>query len=201
MNPAPLAAPCRRALRRPPRRGRDRRYALVAGANDGGPERPRLQIRRGRRRALRARAGGAGRRDLDDAILLKQPGLRELEAALGLSHGSQANRARARAGRAHRARRLLLRPRRREGAAARRGPLLVSRLRDRLDEVPADVRIAVLDACASGAITRLKGGQLRLPFLVDASSAMRGHAFLTSSAETRRPRSRTASAPPTSPTT
>jgi hypothetical protein len=56
-------------------------------------------------------------------------------------------------------------------------------LRDRLDEVPADVRIAVLDACASGAITRLKGGQLRQPFLVDESADMRGHAFLTSSTE------------------
>ena len=56
-------------------------------------------------------------------------------------------------------------------------------LRDRLDQVPADVRIAVLDACASGAITRLKGGQLRQPFLVDESADMRGHAFLTSSTE------------------
>ena len=45
------------------------------------------------------------------------------------------------------------------------------------------MRIAVLDACASGAITRLKGGQLRQPFLVDESADMRGHAFLTSSTE------------------
>src|SRR5262249_2301232 len=43
---------------------------------------------------------------------------------------------------------------------------------------------AVLDACASGAFTRLKGGVARPPFRVDASSAMRGHAFLTSSADT-----------------
>jgi hypothetical protein len=43
------------------------------------------------------------------------------------------------------------------------------------------VRITVLDACASGVITRLKGGDRRQPFLVDASSDMRGYAFLTSS--------------------
>jgi hypothetical protein len=55
-------------------------------------------------------------------------------------------------------------------------------LRDKLEEIPADVKIAVLDACASGAITRLKGGQLRPPFLVDASATPHGHAFLTSSA-------------------
>src|SRR5207344_1520004 len=57
-------------------------------------------------------------------------------------------------------------------------------LRDRLDAIPADVTIAVLDACASGAFTRLKGGKIRPPFLVDESAEMRGHAFLTSSAET-----------------
>ena len=57
-------------------------------------------------------------------------------------------------------------------------------LRDRLDQIPADVRIAVLDACSSGAFTRAKGGRARPPFLVDESSDMRGHAFLTSSAET-----------------
>src|SRR6185295_2105265 len=57
-------------------------------------------------------------------------------------------------------------------------------LRDRLDLIPADVRIAVLDACSSGAFTRVKGGKARPPFLVDESADMRGHAFLTSSSET-----------------
>ena len=57
-------------------------------------------------------------------------------------------------------------------------------LRDRLDLIPADVRIAVLDACASGAFTRIKGGRARPAFLVDQSANMRGHAFLTSSAAT-----------------
>jgi hypothetical protein len=55
------------------------------------------------------------------------------------------------------------------------------KLRQMLDEVPADVRITVLDACASGAITRIKGGQRRQAFLVDDSSDMKGYAFLTSS--------------------
>lgn len=54
-------------------------------------------------------------------------------------------------------------------------------LKKLLDSVAADVRIAVLDACGSGAMTRLKGGSTRHPFVVDASSSMRGHAFLTSS--------------------
>jgi hypothetical protein len=57
-------------------------------------------------------------------------------------------------------------------------------LRTRLDQIPADVRIAVLDACASGAFTRIKSGKTRPAFLIDESADMRGHAFLTSSAAT-----------------
>lgn len=45
------------------------------------------------------------------------------------------------------------------------------------------MHISVLDACASGAITRIKGGSREKAFLVDESSQMRGHAFLTSSYE------------------
>ena len=57
-------------------------------------------------------------------------------------------------------------------------------IRDELDSSGADVVIAVLDSCSSGAFTRIKGGQRRSPFLIDESSAMEGHAFLTSSSET-----------------
>ena len=44
----------------------------------------------------------------------------------------------------------------------------------------------ILDSCASGAFTRRKGGVKRAPFLMDASTDMRGHAFLTSSAADER---------------
>lgn len=54
-------------------------------------------------------------------------------------------------------------------------------LHAQLDNVPADVRIAILDSCASGAFTRTKGGTKRAPFLVDAGSNLSGHAYLTSS--------------------
>jgi len=54
-------------------------------------------------------------------------------------------------------------------------------LKDQLTSIKADVNIAILDSCSSGAFTRLKGGQRRSPFLIDNSSEMKGHAFLTSS--------------------
>ena len=53
-------------------------------------------------------------------------------------------------------------------------------LRDNLTSLPADVRVAIIDACASGAFTAAKGGKHVTPFLVDEANAMRGHAFLTS---------------------
>lgn len=56
-------------------------------------------------------------------------------------------------------------------------------LRDGLQGVPADVRIAILDSCSSGAFARTKGGVQRAPFLDQDASQMKGHAFLTSSSE------------------
>jgi hypothetical protein len=57
-------------------------------------------------------------------------------------------------------------------------------LRAALTELPADVRVAVIDACAAGALTRAKGGAHVPGFLVDESSEMQGHAFLTAASET-----------------
>ncbi len=53
--------------------------------------------------------------------------------------------------------------------------------RDEIKNMDADVRIAILDSCASGAFTRLKGGKKKAPFLVDTAYDMKGYAFMTSS--------------------
>ncbi|MBN2433241.1 MAG: caspase family protein [Acidobacteria bacterium] len=57
-------------------------------------------------------------------------------------------------------------------------------LRENIDRLDADVKVAIIDACSSGAITRLKGGVRHPAFLSDAAADMRGYAFLTSSSET-----------------
>jgi hypothetical protein len=162
-----------------------RRYALVAGANQGGHDRPILRYAvsdAARFATVLQELGGVEERD---TILLDQPTVGALENALATL------RARTESDRRDPARA----PRRTEflfyysGHADEKGLLLgedrysYRSLRDQMDAVPADVRIAVLDACASGAITRLKGGRRRPPFLADESSDMRGHAFLTSSSE------------------
>ncbi len=55
--------------------------------------------------------------------------------------------------------------------------------RRRIDALNADVKIAVIDACGSGAITRAKGGVAVPAFMVDKSSDMKGYAFITSSTQ------------------
>lgn len=160
------------------------RYLLVVGANAGGADRGRLQyaVSDAERFArVMVELGGVPQAN---EVLLRQPRLAELIAALDQLHARVKDARRAKdAGRIE----VILYY---SGHADEQGILLGNdrysyrTLRDRLDEMPADVRIAVLDACASGAFTRLKGGRARPPFLVDESADMRGHAFLTSSAET-----------------
>jgi hypothetical protein len=159
------------------------RFALVAGANSGGARRPRLSYAVSdaeRFEGVLLELGGVA---ASNAILLRQPGVRDLEAALDSLRDRVEAARRAGAGSSGRTEVLVYY----SGHADETGLLLgeerysYRELRDRVDSIPADVRIAVLDACASGAITRLKGGQPRPAFLVDASSSMHGHAFLTSS--------------------
>jgi hypothetical protein len=160
------------------------RFLLVIGANAGGGDRAKLQyaISDAERFArVMIELGGV---PPANEVVLKQPRLTELVDALDALNTRVKDARRAKDG--GRIEVILYY----SGHADEHGLLLGGEryayrtLRDRLDAIPADVRIAVLDACASGAFTRLKGGRLRAPFLVDESADMRGHAFLTSSAAT-----------------
>ena len=42
-------------------------------------------------------------------------------------------------------------------------------LQERINAIPSDMRIVILDSCSSGAFTRIKGGVKTLPFLLDSS--------------------------------
>lgn len=158
-----------------------RRYALAVGSNDGGTGRVTLRYAvsdaEGFARVMRT-LGGV---DDSDLLVLKQPSLIELEDALEdvrhRVHGSLQENPGDRtqvvvyfSGHANEA-----------GLLLGREVFSYRSLRNWMDLIEADVRIAVLDACASGAITRIKGSRRRKAFLVDESSEMRGYAFLTSS--------------------
>jgi hypothetical protein len=165
------------------------RFTLVIGANEAGPDRPQLRyaVTDAERFArVFVELGGVAR---ENEIVLRQPKLRDLIAALDLLQARVARAMNARGGSAGGTGRteVLVYY---SGHADEQGLLLgddrysYRSLRARLDQIPADVRIAVLDACASGAFTRIKSGKTRPAFLVDRSADMRGHAFLTSSAAT-----------------
>lgn len=160
------------------------RFLLVIGANAGGSDRPKLQYALSDAERFARVMVDLGGVSTANQTVLKQPRLKELIDALdALSARVEAARRTPGGGRIE----VIVYY---SGHADEQGLLLGSdrysyrTLRDRLDLIAADVRIAVLDACASGAFTRIKGGKARPAFLVDQSNDMRGHAFLTSSAET-----------------
>ena len=153
-----------------------RRYVLAAGANSGGADRVQLRyaVSDAERFAnVMVRMGGV---DAADRTLLSEPDLTTFRDAMELLSREVA----AGSGRTE----VVIYY---SGHADERGLMLGSErlsyrdLRAMMDAINTDVRIAVLDACASGAITRIKGGQRKEAFLVDVSSDTRGYAFLTSS--------------------
>jgi Caspase domain len=162
------------------------RHALIVGANNGGADRPRLQYAVSDAERFARVMVDLGGVSPENEIVLRDPKVGELLDALRLLHERIDAERRAGDAPGGRTEAFLYY----SGHADEKGLLLgedrlsYRSLRDRLDEIPADVQIAVLDACASGAFTRLKGGHATRPFLVDDSAAMRGHAFLTSSSET-----------------
>ncbi|MCR5045936.1 MAG: caspase family protein, partial [Treponema sp.] len=56
-----------------------------------------------------------------------------------------------------------------------------SSLKAAISNVPSDVHVVILDSCFSGNFIRTKGGQKQKPFLIDDSSVVKGHAYLSSS--------------------
>ena len=156
-----------------------RRLVLAAGANNGGVDRELLRYAVSDAEQFVEVLQEMGGLDPADVLLLRDPDLAAFErglAALG-------RRVQAASRRGDRLEVLLYY----SGHADEEGLLLAGdhlgyqQLLDSLQTAEAAVRIAVLDACNSGTITRIKGGKSKPPFLVDESFDMRGYAFLTSS--------------------
>ena len=56
-------------------------------------------------------------------------------------------------------------------------------LKAAITQIPSDIHVVILDSCYSGNFIRTKGGQKKKPFLIDDSSLVKGHAYLSSSSE------------------
>ncbi len=163
--------------------GELRRFAVVVAHDDGGPGTDRLVYPlndAGKLVGVLTELGGFRG---EDVTLLASPTAAQVDAAL---RGVEARVAevQARGGQA-----VLLFY---YSGHARGGELLLgdtrlgmAGLRRALAASRAEVRLAFLDACESGAITRLKGGRRAPSFLVDLAPAnlSRGHVIITSSSE------------------
>lgn len=173
-------APARAEEGAPPRAasGSARRFALIASANDGGTDRPRLRFADSDAAATARVLQRLGGVRPEDVILLPSATRASLEAAFVRVATRIAESS----------------PHVRDelfvyysGHSDELGLLLAGErvpyaaMRGWIDATLAEVRIAVLDSCASGAVIRERGGVRRPPFLNDLSVHARGHAFLTAS--------------------
>jgi hypothetical protein len=156
-----------------------RRFALVASSNDGGPGRTRLRFANSDGESIgRVLANLGGVRE-SDLIMVGDATRASLTQAF-----AELKKRIAREGRPQLRREVFVYY---SGHSDEEGLLLggervtYRELRQWIDSAGAEVRIAILDSCASGSLIRLKGGVHRAPFLSDVSTQARGHAFLTAS--------------------
>jgi hypothetical protein len=156
-----------------------RRFALVIGSNNGGTVRERLRYAARDAKNIADVLRQLGGVEQVDLTLLSEPGKDEVDRAFD----AVSERVRADRKRGQRVELVVYY----SGHADESGILLggvrydYGKLRQRIRDVPADVHIAILDSCASGSFTRMKGGSRMPPFLQDKSNQVSGFAFLSSS--------------------
>lgn len=164
-----------------PARGEVRRFVVVVGANDGGEGRAVLRYAVDDAKSFAKVLGELGGAKPRDRIVLENPTTDDLVWNVGemIDRANAAKRAGAHvqfifyySGHSDESGLLLGKER-----------FAYKDLRALIDRGTADVRVAVLDSCASGAFTRSKGGRKRPPFLVGEVTDVQGHAFLTSSSQ------------------
>ncbi len=160
-----------------------RRYAVLVAHHDGGEDTEELRYARRDARKVREVLTELGDVRPEDAVLLVSPSVAQVKAALADVEARLAGDRDA-GGRA-----MLLFYYSGHAAAGElrlgQGRLSMQWLREFVRDSQADVRLTLLDACQSGAITRLKGGTPGPSFVVDAepSRESRGFVFITSSSD------------------
>jgi hypothetical protein len=160
-----------------------RRYLLSAGANNGGRDKVVLRYAVSDANTFAAvliEMGGVSR---DNALILANPNTRELLSGVA-AMGKKIAESKAEAPNARNEIFVYYSGHADANGLKLGGETLVwADFRSAVDSLDADVKVAVLDACGSGAITRSKGGVAQPVFMSDASSNMKGYAYLTSSNE------------------
>ncbi|MDH5716842.1 MAG: caspase family protein [Spirochaetia bacterium] len=158
-----------------------KRFVLAVGANYGGSKREKLRYAVSDAKAFLNILTDMGGVDYYDAKLLEEPDTKELKKTLEALK-EKVNEAK----QSHRKTEVIFYY---SGHSDEQGLMLAEEkflyeeLRNEITSLPADVKVAVLDSCSSGALIREKGGQMTSSFLLDSSYDMKGYAFITSSSE------------------
>jgi caspase domain-containing protein len=155
-----------------------RRFAFIAGSNDGGPSRVELRFAHSDAKAMARVLRQLGGVESPDTVLLLEPDRFDFEAGLARMRTILENSQ----GSGFRLELVFYFSGHSDEQGLMLGDDLITykELRKIISELPANVRIAILDSCSSGALTRGKGGSRRAPFLMDASVNVEGYAYLTS---------------------
>ncbi|MDR1950382.1 MAG: caspase family protein, partial [Spirochaetaceae bacterium] len=159
-----------------------KRIGLFIGSNNGGRERIMLRYAVSDARAVSRVFSDMGGIAGNDNTLLIEPRLRDIGDHIN-AMAEAVNRAKA----THKRTEIVFYysgHSDEEGLLLGRERLSYRELRERINGIPSDMRIVILDSCASGAFTRAKGGVKTQPFLLDSSVSAEGYAFLTSSSAT-----------------
>jgi hypothetical protein len=156
-----------------------RHFALVVGANVGATHEGALRYSENEARRLAEVLRGLGEFDADDTVVLAHPSRAEVIQAF--------ERLRSRAqGVSSDSLLFVFYSGHADAEALHLGAerLALAELRDAVSTVPASARVLVVDACRSGAITRVKGGRSGPSFEVHLEQPIgaQGLAILTSSA-------------------
>ena len=132
------------------------RYVIAVSANYGGEGRPVLRYAESDARSFAKVLGEMGGVQPGNVILVKEPGVASLQKQLDGLDGKIAKGKNA----VDRNEVLFYYSGHADDKGLRLGNEVYAwkELRKRIDAMSADVKIAVIDACGSGAITRLKGG-------------------------------------------
>lgn len=158
------------------------RFALYIAANNGGTNREQLRYAISDAKRLAQTLEEVGGVDNRNSLLLTDPGRRQIHEAFDLF----ARKIEERRGKARRTEFILYYSGHSDETALLMGEetFSYSELKESLSRVPSDVHVVMLDSCFSGSFVRAKGGSRQQPFLMDDSSEVKGHAYLSSSSET-----------------
>ncbi len=156
-----------------------KRYAIIVGSNNGGPDRVRLRYAVSDAKAVMEVLRKLGGVESNSGVLLVEPRKERLLDSIADMRGrviaAKKNYGRVElifyySGHSDE-----------EGIIPGGEKIYYRDIKQAVINIPADVRIAILDSCSSGAFTSIKGGRMKSPFLVDRSHSMKGFAFMTSS--------------------